>query len=121
MDWPRYSNAVLAKEQSAARDGKIGIWQGQFEPPWEWRAAHRDELDNSSIVTLLPQAASPAAASEQSGSCNIKGNISRKGERIYHVPGQKFYAQTRISAGKGERWFCSEQEARAAGWRRSQQ
>ena len=60
MDWPRYSNAVFAKEQSAARAGKIGIWQGQFEPPWEWRAAHRDELDNSSIVTLLPQAASPA-------------------------------------------------------------
>ncbi|HMM73900.1 MAG TPA: hypothetical protein PKC22_17035, partial [Rhodocyclaceae bacterium] len=62
-----------------------------------------------------------AAASGQSGACNIKGNISRKGERIYHVPGQKYYAQTQISAGKGERWFCSEREARAAGWRRSQQ
>jgi endonuclease YncB( thermonuclease family) len=121
MDWPRYSNGVFAKEQSAAKAEKIGIWQGQFEPPWEWRAAHRGQLDSSSIVTLLPQAASSAAASEQSGSCNIKGNISRKGERIYHVAGQKYYEQTRISAGKGERWFCSEQEARAAGWRRSLQ
>jgi len=51
--------------------------------------------------------------------CAIKGNISRKGERIYHVPGQEHYGATRISTGKGERWFCSEAEARAAGWRRA--
>jgi hypothetical protein len=52
--------------------------------------------------------------------CNIKGNISfRTGERIYHVPGGKFYDATRINPSKGERWFCSEEEARAAGWRKS--
>ena len=53
-------------------------------------------------------------------SCDIKGNISVKnGERIYHLPGQKYYADTEIRTGQGERWFCSEAEARAAGWRRS--
>lgn len=52
-------------------------------------------------------------------SCDIKGNVSTRGERIYHVPGQKYYDDTRISASHGERWFCSEKEARAAGWRRS--
>jgi ABC-type branched-subunit amino acid transport system ATPase component len=52
--------------------------------------------------------------------CNIKGNVSMNtGERIYHVPGQKFYSETIITAGKGERWFCSEDEARAAGWRKA--
>ena len=52
--------------------------------------------------------------------CNIKGNISyNTGERIYHVPGQQYYNETRISLWKGERWFCSEQEARKAGWRKS--
>lgn len=50
----------------------------------------------------------------------IKGNISfNTGERIYHVPGGNFYNATVISPSQGERWFCSEQEARAAGWRRS--
>jgi len=45
--------------------------------------------------------------------CNVKGNISYStGERIYHVPGQQYYNETRISLWKGERWFCSEQEAR---------
>ncbi|MBN2086340.1 MAG: thermonuclease family protein [Anaerolineales bacterium] len=51
--------------------------------------------------------------------CVIKGNINRKGEKIYHVPGGKYYEQTVIEPEKGERWFCSEAEAAAAGWRRS--
>lgn len=55
-----------------------------------------------------------------SSNCNIKGNISTKtGEKIYHVPGQQFYNKTEIDPSKGERWFCSESEARAAGWRKS--
>ncbi len=51
------------------------------------------------------------------GSCQIKGNISAKGTKIYHMPGQDFYTRTRINTRKGERWFCSEAEARGAGWR----
>jgi len=53
-------------------------------------------------------------------SCNVKGNISiNSGERIYHVRGQKYYDDTKIRAEYGERWFCSEADARAAGWRKS--
>lgn len=56
----------------------------------------------------------------QSGDCVIKGNISMNtGERIYHVPGQEYYHATQIETHKGERWFCSEEEARAAGWRKA--
>ena len=51
--------------------------------------------------------------------CRIKGNVSAEGERIYHVAGQRHYGATVISEAKGERWFCSEAEARAAGWRRA--
>jgi len=52
--------------------------------------------------------------------CAIKGNISiGTGERIYHVPGQEHYDETIISPRYGERWFCTEAEARAAGWRRA--
>ncbi|WP_174013497.1 succinoglycan biosynthesis protein exoi [Agrobacterium tumefaciens] len=63
---------------------------------------------------LVAQVASSAK------NCNIKGNISISSrERIYHVPGQEYYASTKISPQYGERWFCSEDEARAAGWRRA--
>ncbi|MHA6689103.1 sunset domain-containing protein [Devosia sp. A449] len=52
--------------------------------------------------------------------CNIKGNISiNSGERIYHVPGQRYYLETIIRSEHGERYFCSEAEARVAGWRRA--
>ena len=57
----------------------------------------------------------PVAAQD----CNIKGNVSTQGKRIYHMPGQRYYDETSISSSHGERWFCSEAEARAAGWRRS--
>ncbi|WP_452039054.1 sunset domain-containing protein [Aquibium oceanicum] len=35
------------------------------------------------------------------------------------MPGQRYYSRTWISFWRGERWFCSEAEARRAGWRRS--
>lgn len=60
-----------------------------------------------------------APTGKWSQACRIKGNISQNGERIYHVPGGRWYARTRIDRFKGERWFCSEEEARAAGWRKS--
>ncbi len=52
--------------------------------------------------------------------CVIKGNISySSGERIYHMPGQHWYEDTIIDPQKGERWFCTEADARAAGWRKA--
>ncbi|MCP1835114.1 hypothetical protein J2R76_003450 [Bradyrhizobium sp. USDA 4532] len=51
--------------------------------------------------------------------CPIKGNLSAAGERIYHLPGQMYYSQTRINWFRGERWFCSEASALAAGWRKA--
>jgi hypothetical protein len=47
-----------------------------------------------------------------------QGNVNSSGERIYHVPGQRYYDKTQINEGKGERWFCTEQEAVGAGWRK---
>ena len=52
--------------------------------------------------------------------CGIKGNLNyNTGERIYHVRGQEYHWQTRINWLKGERWFCSEEDARKAGWRKA--
>ena len=68
-----------------------------------------------------PAAPSVAAAiGSPAGECTIKGNVSiDTGERIYHVPGQYYYGRTKISPEYGVRYFCSEAEARSAGWRRS--
>ncbi|WP_329609650.1 thermonuclease family protein [Mesorhizobium muleiense] len=109
LDWPKYSNGTYADKQALAKAAKRGIWSGSFQVPSDWRAQRRDNGQST---------AAPLFALSKSG-CTIKGNISAEGERIYHMPGQKFYDVTRISESKGEKWFCSEAEARSAGWRRS--
>lgn len=103
----QYSRSYLAEEM-AAKAAKRGIWRGNVVPPWDWRRGKR----LTDTGTTMKRG---------SGQCKIKGNIGKGGKRIYHVPGGRFYDQTRINTSQGERWFCSESEARAAGWRRSRQ
>ena len=110
LDWPRYSGGAYKREQAVARKTKLGLWRGSFEKPWDYRAKQRS--------TVVPSVL-PVISKTGSGTCNIKGNVSRKGDLIYHIPGQRHYDETRITSSKGERWFCSEDEARAAGWRRA--
>ena len=61
--------------------------------------------------------AAETRAAAEAGGCRVKGNISATGEKIYHLPGSATYAKVRISTAKGERWFCDETAAVAAGWR----
>jgi hypothetical protein len=52
--------------------------------------------------------------------CQIKGNINLKtGDRVYHVPGQMHYDNVTIEPERGEKWFCTEDEALANGWKRA--
>lgn len=96
-DDPTYADA----EKDAIFAGR-GVWAYEMDDPAEWRAA------------LRARAARRNAPAE--GTCAIKGNVS-DGGRIYHLPGQRSYGPTRIDEARGERWFCSESEAQAAGWR----
>ncbi len=78
----------------------------------------------SALLFVLLVAAAPAVAQAPAGppsgtQCAIKGNVSSKGERIYHPPGCRYYNATVIDPNRGERWFCSEADAVAAGWRRT--
>jgi len=49
--------------------------------------------------------------------CVIKGDIDHSGEQIYYLPSMAEYDHVMISTSRGERWFCTEIEAKAAGWR----
>lgn len=120
----RYYSSDYVREEERAAERKRGLWQSEFVAPWEWRQAERlDTAQAQRPIALVAQptaAAAEAATAGESGDCVIKGNVStRSGERIYHVPGGQYYDRTRISPAKGERWFCTEQEAMAAGWRPS--
>ena len=95
----KFSDEYAGAEQAARAAGR-GIWQGDATPAWEEREARWT-----------------AAMLKAPAGCPIKGNINGKGERIYHAPWSRWYSRTRINEAKGERWFCSEDEAIAAGWR----
>ncbi len=71
------------------------------------------------VMTILLGGAAAQSRDPPATQCLIKGNINGRGERIYHPPGCRYYNATVIDPRRGERWFCSEAEARAAGWRRT--
>lgn len=73
---------------------------------------------NKGLWSLCQNQNSSATIYNNEG-CQIKGNISQDGEKIYHLPDQNYYDKTVINEGKGERWFCSEDDAISAGWRKS--
>ena len=95
----------------------------------EFAAAQREALQAGRglwgiVLSLTPPGGGGACAGgcvTPPAGCRIKGNINSSGEKIYHVPGGKFYDNTVIEPEKGERWFCTEAEAIEAGWRKSKQ
>jgi endonuclease YncB( thermonuclease family) len=94
----KYSKHYIAQE-AEAQAAEIGIWQGPAQPAWEYRAKR----------WAVVEAAAPEG-------CAIKGNVSTAGN-IYHMPWSPWYQKVSMGADKGKRWFCSEAEALAAGWR----
>ena len=98
----KYSRTYVQQERTA-RAGGLGVWNGSFTAPWDYRSGKWQV----------------AAQEAPDPGCPIKGNISRSGKRIYHLPYWRWYERTRIDPAAGERWFCSEAEAVAAGWRAS--
>jgi endonuclease YncB( thermonuclease family) len=102
LAYVEYSRDYVS-QQVEAEAARVGLWRGTFQAPWDWR---RDPDLGVTDVTAV-------AADDD---CLIKGNISGSG-RIYHLPGSPHYDRTGIDESAGERWFCTEEEARAAGWR----
>lgn len=103
----RYANDYVGAERQA-RAAERGLWRDGGRGvtlPEDFRAAQQ-------------QAGVPPGRVPPRPDCAIKGNVSDSG-RVYHLPGQRDYDRTRIDPARGERWFCSEAEARAAGWRRA--
>jgi len=111
--------------QKHASDNNLGLWaknacKDDTKKVADSKKATKVSQRQRSTSSSTPAKKSTSApASQKKSACNIKGNINRKGEKIYHVPGGAYYNKTVIDESAGERWFCSEAEAQQAGWRRS--
>lgn len=88
-------------ERQAKQTG-LGIWASEFTPPWEWREGRR-------IAGEVGQLGED---------CNVKGILDDDGSQIYLVPTDRDFAGVTVEQSAGEQLFCSDEEARQAGWRR---
>jgi hypothetical protein len=120
LSYVRFSHDYDADE-AAAREAKGGMWQGAFIAPWDWRVRNKKttilgavQPPENALAVLLASASGSVAPSPD---CTIKGNVNRAGECIYHQPTSRWYAQIKMHVNKGTRWFCSVDEAEAAGCR----
>ena len=89
-------------DEAEARANRVGAWAGSFTSPTDYRAGESDSVAVAQRTTA------------DGGTCLIKGNINREGERIYHMPTDPYYRWTNPEA-----MFCTEAEAQAAGFRRA--
>ena len=100
---------------------KAGLWQGAFIAPWDWRVRNSKTVilgaakpPEDANASLLASASGPVPPSPD---CNIKGNVNRAGECIYHTTTSRWYSQIKMHISKGTRWFCSVEDAETAGCR----
>lgn len=109
----KYVDQYTAIQKEAQEKG-IGIWS--VENYAQQDGFHEEIIEGKQTNTNNKNLSSEHPA----GDCTIKGNISSRGDKIYHMPGQAFYDVTQIDTSKGERYFCSREEAEQAGFRASQ-
>ena len=120
LAYVRFSHDYDADEK-VAHEAKAGMWQGAFIAPWDWRIRNKKTVilgaakpSANAHAVLLASASGSVAPSPD---CTIKGNVNTSGECIYHTPTSRWYAQIKMNINKGTRWFCSVEEAEAAGCR----
>lgn len=113
-------DSEAGEAEARARRFSLGLWTAEFEQPAAWRLAHpAPKPKKAAAVRAVPER---AAVVRNEWGCAIKGNRSvrgpgrRAGPWIYHLPGMKYYDETRA-----EELFCTEAEAQAAGYRRSKE
>jgi len=88
--------------EDEARGAERGIWAGKPQRPGEYRAARWE-----------------AAQQRAPDGCPIKGQVSGR-ERTYLLPWYDGYERVEVKEARGGRWFCSEEEAKEAGWKPAQ-
>ncbi|MFK4654481.1 endonuclease YncB(thermonuclease family) [Bradyrhizobium japonicum] len=121
--WALSTAPSHAVYELAASTAHTGLWSGAFIAPWDWPRRNKGTIivgawsvpiDAQEVLlgsVLLSEPPSPE--------CLIKGTVERSGERIYHLPGQASYELIDMTKKRSERWFCSEAEAEATGWRKA--
>jgi endonuclease YncB( thermonuclease family) len=111
-------------EQAEAKDGQKGLWKGCFAVPEDFRQWKTDGVLLGASCRRdkdveLRQVMFPVEPTAPPG-CTIKGKLATRAKftgnvGIYHLQTCRSYA----SLTRANRWFCSEDDALAAGFRKA--
>ena len=111
-------------DEMAAKDDRRGLWKGCFVAPQDFRRWKKDAALNGGACRTdrdgqIRDALFPADADMPSG-CNIKGKYAVRARvtgntGIYHLQACRSYP----GLTNPDRWFCSEEDAQAAGFRKA--
>lgn len=96
--------------EQKARQGQKGMWQGQFANSKVWRHGYTIQDGYNGVVNF-------GGTFGGAGKCVIKGN-KQPGGNVYYMPWDDWYHRAQVRTNRGDRWFCSEKEAKKAGFKR---
>ena len=91
--------ASYAAAEAEAKTAKLNLWSAANERPGDWRAK----------VWADAKQRAPSG-------CPIKGQAIGAA-RTYVLPWSTDYDRVRVNVARGGRWFCTEDEAKSAGWK----
>lgn len=97
--------------QKTAQKSALGIWSVEdyvTNRGYDKEVYYEATKEKTGTVNVQQE---PANETTPSDDCEIKGNINAKGNKIYHMPGQKNYDNT-----VAEEMFCTAEDAEAAGF-----
>jgi endonuclease YncB( thermonuclease family) len=124
LNFEPYAQGRFLLPQQKAQQDRLGMWRGCFVAPYEFRRWLKGKAKLlGSACTQSGNAARdllfPPDLPMPTG-CSIKGKIAARalltGHRgIYHLEGCGSYQRTK----NPNRWFCSEDDAKAAGFRKA--
>jgi micrococcal nuclease len=107
----RFAEKFVTLEREA-RENQKGLWLAEGG---EDRKVQKDQKGQPNPKTQKQDTQSQKAQTAYPCSePKIKGNINSKKEKIYHVPGSRYYEST-----IAEEMFCTEEQAIAAGYRKA--
>ena len=111
-------------DEARAREDRLGLWKGCFVAPQEFRVDRKDgallgascraDRDREIRAALFPDDLVMPSG------CSIKGKYAVRARvtgnlGIYHLQACRSYP----TLTKPDRWFCSEEDAQAAGFRKA--
>ena len=124
LDFEPSAKGRFKDDEAGARDNRRGLWKGCFVAPQEFRHGNKDgtllggscraDKDREIRGVLFPESPIMPAG------CSIKGKLAVRARvtgdiGIYHLRGCRSYP----ALTRPDRWFCSEDDARAAGFRKA--